>query len=276
MKGITSMDIKKLWDSLPKDFKENLSNGIKGNVEEYFKGNKEKGIARLPVVFVLDQSGSMAGNKIKQINDGLQLIKNCLSRKETLGNAHGQLDSKFEEDINLERLDLAVVTFDSNVNILRDFLPLTEFTVPRLFANGTTKMGEAILRSVDIVNNQKESYETTGIPFYRPWIFLVTDGVPTDMEIGDFKWKKIKQQLNLGEQSGDFLFFAVGIEGAKMSLLNELSMQERPALKLRKDSYQNMFLWLINSFNKIIESNPGEKVHLEDPTGPKGWGDIEV
>src|SRR5262249_44555025 len=106
-------------------------------------------------------------------------------------------------------------------------------------------------------------YKGNGISYFRPWIFLVTDGGPTD------EWRAAAAQVKLGEQGKAFCFFAVGVEGANFDVLRQISVRE--PLKLQGLRFQDLFLWLSSSPSAIARSTPGEDVALPNPTGPQGW-----
>ena len=76
------------------------------------------------------------------------------------------------------------------------FVEAGEFVAPTLPAGGDTPMGAAIHLALNLVNERKQQYKNYGIAYYRPWIFLVTDGEPTDKE-----WPTVVQQLHIEIQT---------------------------------------------------------------------------
>jgi uncharacterized protein YegL len=60
------------------------------------------------------------------------------------------------------------------------FATVDQFRPPVLDAKGDTPMGEAMRKALDLVSGRKEIYKQAGLDYFRPWIFLITDGSPTD------------------------------------------------------------------------------------------------
>ena len=127
-------------------------------------------------------------------------------------------------------------------------------------------MGAAILRGLELVRERKDTYRSNGIAFYRPWVFLITDGAPTD------SWSEAAAKIREGEASKSFAFFAVGVEGAKFDVLKQISVGD--PIHLKGLRFRDLFAWLSSSLGAVAQSQPGDEVKLESPVGPKGWGSI--
>ncbi|MHB8842456.1 MAG: vWA domain-containing protein [Candidatus Aquicultor sp.] len=209
-------------------------------------------------VLLLDTSGSMVVNgKIKQLNDGLRFFKEDVT----------------SDELASKRVDLAIITFGDGVTVAHDFSSMEDFNPPALHASGLTPMGEAILRAIDLIEERKFEYKSRGIDYYRPWIFLITDGEPTDMKPGDATWNKVIAGINDGENNKNFLFFTVGVEPADMDVLKQLSPSNREPVRLMPGKFKAMFEWLSKSQGRVSASKVGENVQLDSPAG---WAEIST
>lgn len=209
-------------------------------------------------ILLLDTSGSMGDfGKINQLNDGLRFFKEDVAC----------------DELACKRVDLAVITFGYGVDVAHDFSSVDEFEPPLLQASGATPMGEAILRAIDLVENRKQEYKNKGVDYYRPWIFMITDGEPTDMTPGDPMWNQVISKVHDGERDNKFLFFAVGVEPAEMGYLKQISPPSRTPVRLKPGRFKEMFEWLSKSQGKVSASKVGDQVALESP---QGWGEIST
>lgn len=206
---------------------------------------------RVPCILLVDTSTSMHGPKLDELNQGLQVYREAL-----LG-----------DPLASRRVEVAIVTFGGRVKCVTEFVTAEAFDPPKLMALGGTPLGEAVSTGLDMIEQRKDAYRENGIAYYRPWVFLITDGEPND------HWKPVIPRVHDGEKSKSFSFFAVGVEGANMQVLTELSV--RQPLWLQGLKFRELFTWLSNSQQAVSRSSPGEEVPLEDPTsGPTGWAAV--
>jgi uncharacterized protein YegL len=128
-------------------------------------------------------------------------------------------------------------------------------------------MGQAITTGLDLLKERKTELSSMGIPQYRAWVFLITDGGPTDE--GQPVWADAVRRIQEGTQRKSFQFFAVGVQGANMEKLKQICV-ERPPLLLDGLKFKEFFQWLSASQKAVSSSQPGEAVALP----PVNWGTI--
>lgn len=122
---------------------------------------------RLPVYILLDTSGSMRGEPIHSVNVGLQSMLSALRR----------------DPYALESVHLSIITFDLEAKVYLPLTPLdqvqlTDIDVP---SAGATFMGAALELLAEQVSQQlqKSTDEVKGD--WRPLLFVMTDGSPSDV-----------------------------------------------------------------------------------------------
>jgi len=201
---------------------------------------------RCPCILLLDVSGSMSGRAIDELNAGLAAFRDELSA----------------DSLAVKRVEVAIVTFGP-VRVEAPFTSASTFFPPVLKAQGDTPMGAAILQAIDMVRDRKQEYRANGISYYRPWVFLITDGAPTD------SWQSAAEAVREAERSKQLAFFAIGVGGADMDVLRGISVRE--PLALDGLQFRNLFSWLSSSLRSVSRSTPGADVPL---ASPKGWAAV--
>lgn len=201
---------------------------------------------RCPCVLLLDVSGSMGGQPIAELNAGLTLFKDELAA----------------DALAMKRVEVAIVTFGPT-KVEMPFTSASTFYPPTLTAQGDTPMGSAITQALELVRDRKNDYKANGIAYYRPWVFLITDGGPTDA------WQAAAEAVREGETSKAFAFFAIGVKGANMDTLSQISV--RTPLSLESLKFRELFSWLSSSLKSVSQSTPGTEIALQSP---QGWASV--
>lgn len=206
---------------------------------------------RCACVLLLDTSGSMDGPPIAELNDGLQTLQSSL-----------MVDS-----VASLRVELSIITFGGSVMSRQEFANPDHVDLPILSASGNTPMGQALNLALDRLEERKRIYKAHGIAYYQPWLFLITDGAPTD---GAHLWRQARNRIAELESRKALSIFPIGVEAADMRKLAELSTKREP-LRLRGLNFQDMFIWLSQSLSQVSRSNPTDEVPLQSP---RGWGAV--
>ena len=210
---------------------------------------------RCPVILLLDISGSMSGSPIAELNEGLRAFEQTL---------------KADRLASL-RVEVAVITFGGTPTVVNGrsggaismpfdanqaFVTVDQFTAPTLTTRGDTPMGGAARQMLPLLRDRKQIYRQNGIDFFRPWVFMITDGGPTDTG-----WEAAADQVREEEDRKGLNFFAVGVQSADMTTLARFCKRNQP-LKLKGLAFRDLFQWLSNSLSAVSQSQPGEQVAL--------------
>jgi uncharacterized protein YegL len=204
---------------------------------------------RCACVLLLDTSGSMLNEPINALNEGLKAFK----------------DDLIKDPLASKRVEVAVVSFNNEVTVIQDFVTADDFEPPTLTAQGLTFMGIAINEALDMVEARKAQYRANSIAYYRPWIFMITDGEPQGEP--EDAIQRASQRVKTDEANGRVAFFAVGVQTANMEKLKTISVRE--PVKLIGLNFVKMFLWLSKSTQAVSHSKLDQQVPLPPPTG---WG----
>lgn len=205
---------------------------------------------RCPVVLVLDCSDSMmqpmpgeSKTPMEALNSGLDVLVSELHR----------------DPLAKRRVELSVVTFGSHVNPATPFATVKNVVLPELDTIGITSMGAAVNEALDAIEQRKQKYKETGTSYFKPWVMLITDGLPTD------DITEAVERVRAMEERGAVSFFAVGVEGSDQEVLDRFSA--KGSLKLDGLKFNELFQWLSASQAAVSASTPGDRVALPAPTG---------
>jgi uncharacterized protein YegL len=199
---------------------------------------------RTPLVLVLDCSGSMAGAPIAQLNAGLKLLEEELKA----------------DAIASKRVRLLLVEIGGmdEARLVGDWQDAMDFVAPVLEANGTTPTGQAVDLALDRIEDQKQQFRAAGVAYTRPWLFLMSDGQPTDA------WQQAADRCRQAEAANKVAVFPLAVgAGANPATLGEFSNKGQAAVKqLDGLKFRELFLWLSASMKVVSQARPGGQAQL--------------
>ncbi len=200
---------------------------------------------RTPCVLVLDCSGSMRGEPIKQLNAGL-----------------AALEKELKEDIDASaRVQLLIVKAfgKDEIKIESNWTDAMNFTAPTMEASGLTPLGKAMETALQKIEEQKCLYDSCGVTSKRPWIFLISDGEPTD-----YGWEDSAELCRYAQKNKKVVIHAIGTQGANLEKLAKFSIL--PPKRLTGLKFTEFFLWLSRSVSCISKAAPNANKYLDDIT----------
>lgn len=132
---------------------------------------------RLPVYLLLDCSGSMYGEPIEAVKNGVQVLVSTLR----------------QDPYALETAYLSIITFDSSAQQVSPLTELAAFQQPNIQASGCTALGEALALLSQKADQEVTKTTTEQKGDWKPLVFIMTDGEPTDdlnKGLAEFKKRK--------------------------------------------------------------------------------------
>lgn len=114
----------------------------------------------LPVLLLLDVSGSMYGSRITELNKAVNIMIN-------------EFKTTVAKEISLQ---MSVITFSNNANVHIPMQSVENITWKDLSASGVTNLSSAL----DLAKSMIENKDIVPSRAYRPAVILVSDGYPND------------------------------------------------------------------------------------------------
>ncbi|MCX8489441.1 MAG: VWA domain-containing protein [Cyclobacteriaceae bacterium] len=194
---------------------------------------------RCPCICILDTSGSMGGSlfssgpaPIDQLNEGFQRF----------------LDTLKEDEVAAYSVDVSVITAGGSVQEVLPFTTAIQIEKVNPFqASGQTPLGSAVELALKKLDARKSEYKKNGVPYYQPWLVIISDGVPTD------NWQQAAQEAKSQSTNRKLVSLVIGVKDADMNKLGQFS--SRPALKLDGLKFAEFFEWLSASMSRVSASS---------------------
>jgi uncharacterized protein YegL len=205
---------------------------------------------RLPVYLLLDCSGSMMGEPIEAVRQGVKAL---------LSELKGDPQA-------LETAYLSVITFDSSARQVTPLTELMQFQEPQVNAGGATALGGALNVLMECVDREVRKCSETQKGDWRPLVFLLTDGSPTDVETFAQAARDLKN-LN----AANIVACAAGAK-ADTACLKQITENVLMMNTLSAGDLARFFAWVSGSIrmtSRGADAKPGGPGQLPPP--PEGF-----
>ena len=211
---------------------------------------------RCPVLIIADCSGSMSGRPIDAMNQGVDDLYQAI----------------IDDEIARNRVEVALLAFNTEARVERDFSTVSETTRTSMRAGGATNMHLAIQQGCDLLEARKERYRLGGVPYFRPIMVIFSDGLPNSPRS---EMEQANQRLVDMESDSRLTIFKVGVNAEAVQAMQRVLPNPNSRFQpqqLDNLRFSDFFVWLSKSVSAISRSTPGDTVNLP----PADWTTINV
>ena len=238
---------------------------------DFFGESAENYEQKCLCVLVLDISGSMneiiddsnvvdTGRQVFVDGKTYNVVQGGISKLDNLNEGLKSFyDEIYNDETTSQRLEIAIVTFNDQVQCIQSPSLITNMDMPTLLADGDTALVDAMNEAIDLVADRKSWYKSTNQTYYRPWIILMTDGEPNQGQDVSTLAARIKKDCN----DKRYAFLPIGVDNANMAILQQLQ-GNIPAMKLKGTKFSSFFKWLSASMGTVVTAEEGQTVDLHN------------
>lgn len=221
--------------------------------DEFFGGKVDYPTSlHLACALLIDTSASMGvGNRaIDSLNAGIKRFKEDL----------------MADPVMKKAVDVALVTFNSEVEVVSKFQPVKDMPTPELRAGGKADMAQGIQTAIDLVKDRTRQYQNLGTPCCKPWIIMVTRGVSTssEFEMG-VAAERIRQEEEKGSH-GRVSFWTLGI--GDYDPVKMLRLTKR-VIGLKDVDFSGFLDWMVDSMDDMLWFCTHDNVTMNLPPLPE-------
>lgn len=201
---------------------------------------------RCPIALVVDVSYSMDSD-MELLNQSIAKYRNTV----------------MADPVATLRVETALIAFNQEIEVVSDFCPIERFLPPPMRASGGTRICAPIEKALDMLEARKRVYRDSGIGYYRPWLFILTDGIASDAAL----LPATAARLRATEKARGVTTFVIAAGDARdadsINTLRQLS--EDRVLPMKDAAYDSLLEWIANSTVTASNSGVGDQIQLPDP-----------
>lgn len=202
----------------------------------------------MSVIFLIDTSGSVAGQPLRNINANLNRFKQFVC----------------EDDLAANCVDVCVISFDDEARVIQDWVPVKEMRPIELVAGGMTDLGGAVLLGIEKERQRSRDYYYAGISQKKPYFILLTDG-------GDNKGKldEAANEVVRRVREGKMKLFFLGFGEYDRSVAAKLTANDGWCFEVEDGDFDfgDFFDFVAASVRAVSVSAPGARVNIETDVG---------
>ena len=196
---------------------------------------------KFPLVILVDTSGSMISEQHHLI-EGLEELKWNLSNDEKA----------------CSTTELCIITFNNDARVAEPFGPVSKMIVPDIHCRGLTAMHAAVDAGLQAIEKRLSEYRERGISYYRPMMYLLTDGEANDPDNGAF------DRLRQLQEDKKISFFPVAVgEDVNMEMLCSFR-PDHVIFTVERGCISKAFDWLYENSSRT-STGTESGVILSDP-----------
>ena len=246
---ISDMDFGKSIPVDQQEIKANVKDG--GEEKPYIVPEGQHGV----VVLCIDKSGSMSADDSSSGISRMELV-----------NQHTRdlINTNIIKGVDKETMDMCIISFDSNVNIEKDFAPMSMIDDDiDMQASGMTSLYSALIVAVQAARRRRNQMINDGIECFKPVIFLLTDGAPTDTKMKATCRKVLEKYVDKNSDGKAKMNLVVcGMDQCDMSAMAELSPDAKIIGLANTDAINDVFEMIKHSLAAISQSDVSDEIRL--------------
>ena len=199
---------------------------------------------RLPIFFLLDVSESMVGQPLNAVEEGMKRI----------------ITSLRQDPSALETAYISIIAFAGKAKVLSPLTDIISFYPPKLPIGGGTSLGLGLITLMREIDEKVVLKSSTQQRDWKPLVFLITDGKPTDNTneaVREWKENYASKATMVAITLGDY---------ANVSILKQLTPHVLLYEGSSDDDFKRFFDWIsasVQSHSQAIEQNRGDKTGID-------------
>lgn len=204
---------------------------------------------RLPVYLLIDTSESMVGPAIESVRSGLSAMLSALRKN----------------PYALEMGALSVITFGGKAQKVAPLTEVYAFQSPELDVRPGTTLGSAIALLDQAISTEIVKTTPDQKGDYKPLVFVLTDGQPTD------EWRPAFEKFKRNHKS--VIVYAIGCgEDVDFSILKELTENTYSMAQMDAEAFSKLFVCISSSIQMASgaigeQGKQGGAINLEKDAG---------